>query len=68
MSQEEREETLKLLQKNKLEIETAISKLPLTIETPSMIKYQKELSNKLKETENAIKIFSKKIVFIAENN
>ena len=60
MPEKERLETVQLLETNKKEIEFAIQKLPLTIETPSMIKHEKNLRKQLKETENAIKIFSKK--------
>jgi len=66
MEESERLETLELLKKNKTQVEDEISRLPLTIETPSMIKHEKQLRKKLQESENAIEIFSKKVVFVAK--
>jgi hypothetical protein len=66
MTQNERLETLQLLNANKDQILNRIKLLPLVIETPSMIKYSADLRHKLHEIEDAIKIFSKTIVFVLE--
>jgi hypothetical protein len=42
----------------------ALEKLPFVVETPSMRRRLEELEAKLKEIENAIKIFSKPKVFV----
>lgn len=65
MSEEERQKTLELLYQNREKIENDMQHLPLTIETPSMINKQNQLFAKLKEVEDAIKVFSRKQVFIS---
>jgi len=64
MSEAERRTTLQMLQTNAKKVEEALGKLPLTVEGPSMIKREKELRKKLKEIEDALKIFNKPKVFI----
>ena len=65
MSNEERSETLSILEENKSKVIESIKNLPLIIETPSMIRYQSELNDKLKQIEQTMKIFEKPTVFVA---
>jgi len=65
MADEERLDTLRILECNKKEVLQSIKNLPLVIETPSMIRYQGELNEKMKEIEHTISIFSKPTVFVA---
>eukprot|EP01084_Bolivina_argentea_P252740 424314_1 len=67
MTEEERSETLKLLQQNKLKLIDSIKMLPLVIETPSMKKYESNLNKQLTEIEKTIIIFQKPTVFVAMN-
>lgn len=61
---DERVSTLKTLEETAAQIEESLRRMPLVIETPSMIRRQKELEEKLKETKDAIKIFSQSKVFV----
>ena len=65
MTDGERAETLHILECNKKQVMDSIKNLPLVIETPSMIRYQGELNEKMNEIEKTIKIFKKPIVFVA---
>jgi len=65
MSEQERCETLAILEENKRKIVDSIKHLPLVVETPSMIKYQRELNEKLKQVEQTIDLFQKPTVFVA---
>ena len=65
MSNEERLETLSILEENKNKVIESIKNLPLVIETPSMIRYQSQLNDKLKQIEQTMKIFRKQTVFVA---
>lgn len=65
MTDDERLETLSILNNNKKKIIESIKNLPLIIETPSMIKYQSELNEKLNQIEQTIKVFNKPTVFVA---
>lgn len=65
MTEEERAETIHILECNKKEVMDSIKKLPLVIETPSMIRHQGELNKKFKEIESAMAIFRKPVVFVA---
>lgn len=64
MSEEERVRTVELLTKNQEKIVKQISELPLTIETPSMVEKNNLLHEKLQELEEALKLFSRKKVYI----
>jgi len=64
MTEEERAETLHILECNKKEVLDAIKKLPLVIETPKMIRYQGDLNRKMKEIESTMAIFRKPTVFV----
>ena len=64
LPEEERLETLQILQKNREEVERAIQGLPLRIETPSAIRRKDELERRYKEIEDAFKIFSRPKVLV----
>ncbi|KAG2494455.1 hypothetical protein HYH03_007507 [Edaphochlamys debaryana] len=64
MPEEERQETLELLKKNRDEVDRAIQGLPLRIETPSAIRRKDELERRLREIEDALKIFSRPKVLV----
>lgn len=65
MTDDERMETLDILHSNKKTVIESIKHLPLVIETPSMIKHQRDLNNKLKEIEKTIALFQKPTVFVS---
>lgn len=62
--EEERVETLASLQKKKTEVYTALSKLPITSTTPSMIRRKNDYEKQLTDLESAISTFSRKRVFL----
>ena len=67
MSEEERLNTLEVLKKNKLVGYDELAKLPMTIETPSLVKRKNGLERKLEQIEEAIKIFSRSVVWVQED-
>jgi hypothetical protein len=67
MSEQERIETLEVLKKNKLVGYAELAKLPMTIETPSLVKRKNGLERKLEQIEEAIKIFSRSVVWVQED-
>lgn len=67
MDNAERLETLSVLKKNQRLANQQLAKLPLTIETPSMRRRKDELERKLQQIEEAIKIFSRDVVFIKDD-
>ena len=64
MPDDERLETLEVLKRNREEVERAIQGLPLRIETPSAIRRKEDLERRLKEIEDALKIFSRPKVLV----
>jgi len=64
MEESERIHTLEMLQESHKRIMHDISRFPLVIETESRKRQKNALDDKLKEVEEAIKTFSKKIVYI----
>ncbi|PNH09884.1 hypothetical protein TSOC_003443 [Tetrabaena socialis] len=64
LPEEERLETLEILKKNKDEIERAIQGLPLRTETLSAIRRKEELERRLREIEDAQKIFARPKVLV----
>jgi hypothetical protein len=64
MPEEERLETLKILDANRVEIEEEIQKLPFVIETPSGLKHKNQLERRLKEIDEARRIFSRSKVLV----
>jgi hypothetical protein len=65
MPEEERLNTLKVLNESKEEAMTQLRRLPFVIDTPSMKKKQDYLETKLREIDNALSIFSKTKVYVA---
>lgn len=64
MGDEERIETLAVLQKNKEEVEDALSKLPFIVKIPSQVSLKNQLERRLHEIEEATKIFSRPKVLV----
>eukprot|EP00472_Partenskyella_glossopodia_P007978 CAMPEP_0197525538 /NCGR_PEP_ID=MMETSP1318-20131121/12859_1 /TAXON_ID=552666 /ORGANISM="Partenskyella glossopodia, Strain RCC365" /LENGTH=262 /DNA_ID=CAMNT_0043079051 /DNA_START=59 /DNA_END=847 /DNA_ORIENTATION=- len=66
LSEEQRLETLRKLQAGKEDVENELARFPLVVETISRKKAKKALENKMKEIEDAIKVFSQERVLIEE--
>lgn len=66
MGNDERLDTLDILQSNREEALRQLSKLPFVIETPSAIKKKIDIEMKLKEIESAIALFSRPKVYIKQ--
>lgn len=66
MKEEDRLRTLATLKDTAEQAKKDIQKAPLRIETPGQRRRMKELEDKLKETEEAIQIFSKERVYVYE--
>lgn len=67
MPELERLNTLETLNKKKNELEVNLRKMPVICDTVGLRRKRKEMEDKIDEIENALKIFSKKKVFISEN-
>ncbi|CAI2378628.1 unnamed protein product [Moneuplotes crassus] len=61
----ERLETLSQLENSKLEMINTLETLPISLRTMALRNKKIELENKLKETDAAIKLFSRKNVYVA---
>jgi len=66
MPEEERLETLRILAQNEKEVRDQLDRMPLKIEIPSQVRKQKALDDKLKEIEEAKKIFNRPKVYVAD--
>lgn len=64
LPEEERLETLAILENNRREVESAIQRLPIIIETPSAVRRKEELERRLREIEDAARIFSRPKVLV----
>lgn len=64
LPEEERLETLGLLEANRLEVEKQLQQLPILIETPGQVRRKDELERRLQEIEEAKKIFSRSKVLV----
>eukprot|EP01138_Halocafeteria_seosinensis_P016353 gb/GECG01016684.1/.p1 GENE.gb/GECG01016684.1/~~gb/GECG01016684.1/.p1 ORF type:complete len:353 (+),score=70.44 gb/GECG01016684.1/:1-1059(+) len=64
MSDKERVETLETLQTRREEAKALLSRLPLVVETASAIQRKEDLEAKVKELDDAIKIFSRPKVYV----
>lgn len=64
MSDEERLDTLAVLDTNRSEVELELQKLPFHVETPSQIRLKNQLERRLGEIEDAKKIFSRPKVLV----
>ncbi len=67
MPEEERLETLRVLQASLAETSKLIGRLPLKIETMGQVRRKTELETKVKELEDAIEIFSRDVVYISDD-
>ncbi|KAJ7553161.1 hypothetical protein O6H91_06G085800 [Diphasiastrum complanatum] len=67
MCDEEREKLMKTLEENKADIVRKLSALPLVVEIPSQVRAKSEMDFQLRETEEAIKRFSRPKVYISLN-
>ena len=68
MPDEERIGTLRVLQDSQAEARKQLYAFPLAIDTPSQLRYKNKLEAKLKEIEEAILIFDRDRVYIADND
>ena len=64
LDEEERLASLAMLERNKKEVETLIFKLPFNCETVGQKRRKNELEMRLKEVEDGIKLFSRRIVYV----
>mmetsp|Transcript_33969 Transcript_33969/g.57059 ORF Transcript_33969/g.57059 Transcript_33969/m.57059 type:complete len:286 (-) Transcript_33969:1033-1890(-) len=64
LSEGERLQTLTQLAETKKEVETQLYRLPFTCETPSQIRHKQNVETRLKEIEDAVKVFSRTKVFV----
>ncbi|GAX83094.1 hypothetical protein CEUSTIGMA_g10520.t1 [Chlamydomonas eustigma] len=64
LPEDERLETLTVLQKNRHEVERALQALPLRIETPGQIRRRDELERRLREIEEGLKVFARPKVLV----
>ncbi|KAG2392126.1 hypothetical protein C9374_012378 [Naegleria lovaniensis] len=67
VSEHDRIATLSELERNKKEIQGSINRMPILCDTMSLQQKKAQLERKLEEIEDAIKIFSRKKVYIAED-
>jgi len=65
MSEEEWLSTLESLNTNRAEIVTMLEKMPISMRTQQLERKKADLERKLTETEKAIQMFSKKVVYVA---
>jgi len=66
MEESDRLQTLALLDENLRKLNSDLGRFPLTVETESRKRAKAELENKIKEVEEAIKMFSKPKVYITK--
>ena len=64
MPEDERLQTLEMLEQNKEEVERHLKSLPFVVETPSQIKAKTNLEKRLQEIEDAQRLFSRRMVFV----
>ncbi|KAF8061333.1 ENKD1 [Scenedesmus sp. PABB004] len=65
MPDDERREALRLLEANRGEVEARLAALPIIIETPSQVRHKDDLERRLREIEDAAKIFARPNVLVA---
>ncbi|GBF95728.1 hypothetical protein Rsub_08710 [Raphidocelis subcapitata] len=64
MPEEERTETLALLERNRGEVEAALAAMPIVVETAGMRRRKDELERRLAEVAEATRVFSRKQVLV----
>jgi len=62
----ERQQMLKQLDENREKVAAEIAKLPFVIDTVGLRKKKQALENKIKEIDNAVRIFSRKKVYVEQ--
>jgi hypothetical protein len=68
LPEEERLSTLRQLAVTKAAVEKDLCRLPFVVETPSQIRHKTNLENRLTEVEEAIKVFSRKKVYVRKDD
>ena len=64
LSEDERLETLAVLQKNRADVERALQGLPLKIETVGQIRRRDELERRMREIDEGLKVFARPKVLV----
>ena len=64
LPEQERVETLKILEQNKEKVTAEIGAMPFVVDTHGLKKRKQALENKLKDIEEAVKIFSRRKVYV----
>ena len=67
MKEDERIKTLEELKKNRSEMNEMLQKMPLSMKTDTLKNRKREMEQKLTEIEKAITTFSRKVVYVADN-
>ncbi|KAH0794407.1 enkurin domain-containing protein 1 [Histomonas meleagridis] len=67
LSDEEKQEAVLSLQQRKQEIEATLAKAPLRIESPQLLRNERQLRQELSEIESTLRHFKKKYVFVNED-
>ena len=66
LSEEEKAQAIEDLTEQKLEIESALGRAPLRIESPQMLRQQRMLEQELKDIQSSLEQLQKKYVFVPE--
>ena len=64
LGEDERLETLAVLQRNRADVERALQGLPLKIETVGQIRRRDELERRMREIEEGLKVFARPKVLV----
>ena len=62
LPEEERQATLEILRVNRAEVESKLHTMPFLVETPSQVTYKASLENRLREIDEAERLFSRTTV------
>ena len=64
LEETERRETLQLLEEDRVQVEREINRLPFRLDTPSVIKHKADLEDRLREIDDAVRMFSRNRVLV----
>ena len=64
LPEEERLATMDILKTNRDDVEGKLQSMPFIVETPSQITFKANLENRLKEIEEAERLFSRPVVYV----
>lgn len=64
LPEEERLATMDILKTNRDDVETKLQSMPFIVEIPSQITFKANLENRLKEIEEAERLFSRPVVYV----